>query len=583
MSPHSAPSRRRTDSARAVIAVIAVSLAAVAVACGPRGEVHSTTGAVVSSHQIASDIGAATLAAGGNAVDGAIATAFALAVVHPSAGNIGGGGFMIVRMADGTATTFDYREKAPGVSTPTMYLKPDGTINGAATDSGWRASGVPGTVRGLAMAHAKFGRLAWADLVRPAADLAERGFPLSTALAASLNRRVRGIFAPFPSSVAAYGKPGGGEWAEGDTLTLPQLARALHAIADSGPDAFYTGWIADSIDAQMRANKGTITKADLAAYRAVERAPVKGMFNGHEVIGMGPPSCGGIVIMLVLNQLEALGLDSLQRGTARYFHLRAEATRRAYLARARWLGDPDFTPMPTERLISDAVADSMALGIDRTRASSSLELGRDIVTDTVVESRETTHFSVVDAEGNAVSNTYTLEASYGSGLVVAGFLLNNEMGDFNQRPGYTNTAWAIGTPANVIAPGKRMLSSMSPVIVTKDNQLRLVTGSPGGRTIPNTTLDVILGVTLFDEGARKAVDAKRMHHQWMPDTLRIERGGATPAVAAALRAMGHAVRDSSGVQGDAHTIVYDATTRTSMAAADRRSPDSGVGVPRKPE
>jgi gamma-glutamyltranspeptidase/glutathione hydrolase len=576
MSPHSAPLRR--SAARALIAV-SLLLAA----CGPRGEIHSTTGAVVSSHQIASDVGAAALAAGGNAVDGAIATAFALAVVHPSAGNIGGGGFMVVRMADGTATTFDYREKAPGVSTPTMYLKPDGTINGAATDSGWRASGVPGTVRGLAMAHARFGKLAWGDLVRPSADLAERGFPLSAALARSLNRRVDSLFAPFPSSVAAYGKPGGGRWAEGDTLRLPQLARALRAIAESGPDAFYTGWIADSIDAQMRANGGTITKADLAAYQAVERAPVRGTFHGHEIIGMGPPSSGGAVILMVLNQLEALGVDSLRRGTAQYFHLRAEATRRAYLERARWLGDPDFTPMPTERLVSDAFGDSLAKSIDRTKASSSLALGGDIVTDVIGESKETTHFSVVDAAGNAVSNTYTLEASYGSGLVVAGFLLNNEMGDFNQRPGYTSTGSAIGTPPNVIAPGKRMLSSMSPVIVTKDGQLRLVTGSPGGRTIPNTTLDVVLGVTLFDEGARRAVDAKRMHHQWMPDTLRIERGGATPAVAAALRAMGHAVRDSSGVQGDAHTIVYDATTRMSMAANDRRSPDSGVGVPRKPE
>jgi gamma-glutamyltranspeptidase/glutathione hydrolase len=564
-------------------AALAAALLSVAVACAPRipeGEVHSTTGAVVSSSQLASHIGAAAIAAGGNAVDGAVATAFALAVTHPSAGNIGGGGFMVIRLADGTATTIDYREKAPLSATPTMYLNRDGSINAAATDSGWRASGVPGTVRGLAMAHAKYGKRPWADLVRPSAELAERGFPLSTALAAALNRRIAGSFKPFPTSVAAYGKPGGGEWAAGDTLRLPQLARALHVIADQGPDAFYTGWIADSIDAQMRANRGTIRKADLAAYQAVERAPVRGAFMGHELIGMGPPSSGGMVMLMVLQQLEALGVAGMAPDSTPFLHRRAEATRRAFLERARWMGDVDFVPVPVERLASRAQAESLARTIDVARASSSLELGRDIVTDDGAESKETTHFSVVDAEGNAVSNTYTLEASYGSSLVVAGFLLNNEMGDFNQRPGYTNTQSAIGTPTNVIAPGKRMLSSMSPTIVTKDGQLRLVTGSPGGRTIPNTTLDVVLGVTLFGRGARAAVDAPRMHHQWMPDRLSIEAGAASPGVIEELKALGHEVREGRAAsQGEAHTIVYDAAARKAMAAADRRGSDAGVGVP----
>ncbi|MFN0099387.1 MAG: gamma-glutamyltransferase [Gemmatimonadaceae bacterium] len=562
--------------------ILVAALTAGAVACGkaaapPTDVVSSTTGVVVSAHHLASDIGAATLAKGGNAVDAAIATAFGLAVTYPAAGNIGGGGFMIIRLADGSATTIDYREKAPLAATATMYLNKNGTRNEAATDSGWRAPGVPGTVAGLAMAHAKHGSLAWRDLVTPSAELAERGFPLSAALADELNWVIKSIFAPFPTSVAAYGKSDGSAWKAGDTLKLPQLARALRAIADSGPAAFYTGWIADSIAAQMRTNRGLITKADLAKYAAVERAPVRGTFNGHEIIGMAPPSSGGTVMISVLNQLEAGGLDGLTRTSARYLHRRAEASRRAFLERARWLGDPDFNDsIPLTRLLSKEYAASLVAATDSSKATSSLTLGADIVTDRG-ESMQTTHFSVVDGEGNAVSNTYTLESGYGSGVVVAGFLLNNEMGDFNKKPGYTNTGWAIGTAANVIVPEKRMLSSMSPTIVTKDGELRLVTGSPGGRTIPNTTLDVVLGVTLFGESIRAAVDAPRVHHQWMPDTLHLESGAASAEVVSALRAMGHAVKEQPArSQGDAHSIVFDAKTRTATAANDKRSSDSGA-------
>lgn len=565
----------------ATSSVLALTLLACAprTATTPADEVVSTRGVVVSAHHLASDAGAVVLAGGGNAVDAAVATAFTLAVTHPSAGNIGGGGFMVIRLTDGTATTIDYREQAPGASTATMYLHKDGSLNHAATDSGWRSPGVPGTVRGLAMAHAKFGKLPWADLVRPAAELAERGFVLSGALAGELNDQVAGVFAPFPSSVSTYGNPAGGRWSRGDTLRLPQLARALHAIAADGPSAFYTGWIADSIAAQMRAHRGLITKADLAAYAAVERAPVRGTFLGNEIIGMGPPSSGGTVIVEVLSQLEALGIEGMSRTSTRYLHLRIEAARRAYLDRARWMGDADFVAIPLDRLLSKAYANQLAASVDRARASRSIDLGADLVTDRG-ESKETTHFSVVDAEGNAVSNTYTLESSYGSGVVVAGFLLNNEMGDFNKKPGYTNTAWAIGTPANEIKPGKRMLSSMSPVIVTRDGALRLVTGSPGGRTIPNTVLDVILGVTAFNEGIRSAVDAPRVHHQWMPDTAYFEAWVATPAVLDSLRAMGHAVKvGSPRSQGDAHSILFDAATKTARAANDHRSPDSKASAP----
>jgi gamma-glutamyltranspeptidase/glutathione hydrolase len=573
---------RTVVAAVCIVAPLAASAQASASPASDTGVVASRRGVVVSVSGIASDVGASILARGGNAVDAAVATAFALAVTHPSAGNLGGGGFMIVRTSDGRATSFDYRERAPGASTKTMYLKPDGTIDRSLTRSGWLAPGVPGTVRGLAMAHRKFGKLPWADVVRPAARLASSGFPLSKALASSLNSVVARLMAPFPSSVAVYGKPGGGSWVEGDTIRLADLGRTLDAIATIGPDAFYSGWIADSIATQMKANGGLITKADLASYEAKERSPVRGTFNGYEVIAMGPPSSGGTVMLETLNILERFDVAKLNRWSADYLHLRIEAARRAYADRARFLGDPDFVSVPVARLTSKAYADTLAKGIKRDRASSSVEIGSDIVTVRAAESDETTHFSVVDADGNAVSNTYTLEGGYGSGVVVrgTGFILNNEMGDFNKKPGETNVGGDIGTPANLIAPGKRMLSSMSPAIVTRDGRLVLVTGSPGGRTIPNTVLDVVLGVTAFGESIRQAVDAPRLHHQWLPDSTTIESGQVSDATIAALRARGQAVRLSQGEQGDAHSIWVDTKTGIAYGAADRRSPDSKASAPR---
>jgi gamma-glutamyltranspeptidase/glutathione hydrolase len=553
--------------------------------------VESKTGLVVSVSAPASDIGAAILAKGGNAVDAAVATAFALAVTHPSAGNIGGGGFMIIRLPDGTATTIDYRERAPGKSTPTMYLGADGKIDRSLTARGWLAPGVPGTVRGLEMAHKKFGKLPWRDVVQPAADIATNGWILTRALSRSINSQLRndstgqpGKMARFPTSVAAYGKPGGGAWAEGDRIQLKDLGRALNEIATKGPDAFYTGWIADSIDAQMARNGGIISKADLKDYKAVERAPVRGKFLGHEIISMPPPSSGGIVMIETLNLMERMGVANLAPGSPEYMHRRIEAARRAYLDRARYLGDPDFVQVPVARLTSAAYADSLAKTISPTQAGNSAQLGADIVTVAATESEETTHFSVVDASGMAVSNTYTLEAGYGSGVVVGGtgIILNNEMGDFNKKPGETNLTGDIGTPANLIAPGKRMLSSMAPAIVTRNNQLLLVTGSPGGRTIPNTVLDVILGVTLFKRDVRAAVDAPRMHHQWLPDTTSIEMNGMTPEAFNALRAMGHkAALSRSAGQGDAHSILFDAATKTAYGANDRRTADSKASKPQK--
>jgi gamma-glutamyltranspeptidase len=543
------------------------------------GFVASKRGVVVSVSAPASDVGAAILARGGNAVDAAVATAFALAVTHPSAGNLGGGGFMVIRMPDGTATTIDYRERAPLKATATMFA-PGGTLIRALGDTGWLAAGVPGTVRGLELAHSKFGKLPWVDVVRPAAELAARGWPLSPALARSIGGFVGRRGGGYPSTVEAYGKRGGGDWVAGDTIRLPALAHTLDEIARRGASVFYTGWIADSIDAQSRANHGLIAKADLAAYKAVERPPVRGKFLGYDIVAMGPSSSGGQIVIETLNMLEALGVATMDRQSARYLFARIETARRAYYDRARWLGDADFVKVPLDRLLSKTYAESLAKAIDLSHATSSVDLGRDILAGTH-ESDETTHFSVVDGAGMAVSNTFTLQGGFGNGIVIrgAGFLMNNEMGDFNRLPGETNVRGDIGTPANVIEPGKRMLSAMSPLIISRNGALFMVTGSPGGRTIPNTVIDVILGATAFHQNVRDAVDAPRVHHQWLPDTTRIEAGGASEAVLAELRAKGERVGVGGRGQGDAHSIMYDSDSHTAYGANDRRTPDSKASAP----
>jgi len=542
--------------------------------------VTSRDGMVITTSAPASDVGAAILKKGGNAVDAAVATAFALAVTHPSAGNIGGGGFMVIRLADGSSTTVDYRERAPMRSTQTMYLDSTGKIARHLTATGYLAPGVPGTVRGLALAHSKFGKLAWKDDVMPAVELAEKGFVLSPALARSLNREIDSSMARYPASVAAYGKPGSGQWVAGDTIVLRDLGRTLRAIATRGPNAFYTGWIADSIAATMSRNGGLISKRDLAAYQAKMRTPLHGSYRGYDLITMPPPTSGGVTMLEMLNILERFDLAKLGDLSPAALHVEIEAMRRGYLDRARYLGDPDFVKMPIARLTSKTYAKSLAASIDPSHASSSVELGRDIVTQVAsTEDDETTQFSIVDGAGNAGSNTFTLEGGFGSHVVVdgAGFILNNEMGDFNKKPGETNLTGDIGTAANLIAPGKRMLSSMSPTIVTKNGKLFMVTGSPGGRTIINTVMEIVLGVIDFGLDARQAVDSPRFHHQWLPDTVTFERNAIPDSVASQLRAMGHAVKFGRGVQGDGHTIVV----RDGVAAGanDHRSPDSKVSVP----
>jgi gamma-glutamyltranspeptidase/glutathione hydrolase len=564
---------------RTLLSVALVFVASLAPRAQPDLGVPSKDGLVVCVSAPACDAGATILAKGGNAVDAAVATAFALAVTHPSAGNIGGGGFMIVRTPSGDVTTFDYREKAPERSTQTMYLGADGQIVRGLTAAGYLAPGVPGTVRGLERAHRKFGKMPWKDVVAPSVALAG-GFTMSAGLARGLNREVQGPMAPFAASVSAFAKPGGGEWAEGDRLIQGDLGKTLAAIGEGGADAFYKGWIADRIADDMKANGGIISKADLASYSARERAPVRGTYKGYDIVSMPPPSSGGVALVEMLNILERFDLKAKGLLTAPAVHLQIEAMRRAYLDRARHLGDPDFAEIPVARLTSKDYAKQAAASIDPGKASSSVALGKDIVTaPAAAEPDETTHFSVIDRHGLAVTSTYTLEGSYGSHVVVkgAGFLLNNEMGDFNKKPGETTVTGDIGTPANQIAPGKRMLSSMTPTMVVRDGRLVLLTGSPGGRTIINTVFAVVLGVTEYGLNGRQAVDLARLHHQWLPDRVTFEEGAVAEEVLAKLRDMGHDVRTQSR-QGDAHSI-WIAPDGTPYGVHDKRTPDSKASAP----
>jgi gamma-glutamyltranspeptidase/glutathione hydrolase len=526
---------------------------------------------VVSASAIASDAGRNVLAAGGNAVDAAIATGFALAVTYPAAGNIGGGGFMVIRMPDGNATTIDFREMAPRAATPEMFTDSVGAYSSRIHHNSHRAVGVPGTVAGFALAHKKYGRTEWARLVSPAVALAGDGFVTPPGLARSLKGFI-GRGNPYPASVAAYSK-NGVAYEAGERMRLPDLAATLTRIRDRGADGFYRGETARLIAEEMRRGGGLITEEDLANYVAKERAPVRGTYRGYDIISMAPPSSGGVAMIEMLNILEGFDLAAAGHNSPKYVHLVAESMRRAFLDRARYLGDPDFSSPPLTRLTSKTYAAELRRTIqpDRATPSAPTQIAQ------AYESPETTHYSVVDASGMAVSVTYTLEAGYGLGAVVAGagFLLNNEMGDFNGKPGVTDTTGLVGTEANLAKPGKRMLSSMTPTIIAKDGKLVAVVGSPGGRTIINTVLQVVLNQIDFGMSIQDAVNAPRFHHQWLPDRIGTEKDALSPATIAALEAMGHRVR-AGGTQGTAHSIQIDPRTGRRIGAPDPRDSDAGA-------
>lgn len=531
------------------------------------GAVEAANGMVVSVSAPASEVGCAVLRRGGNAVDAAVATAFALAVTWPEAGNVGGGGFMVVHPGGrGVPTVIEYRETAPAAATPTMFAPDDSWY-------GYKVIGVPGTVRGLALAHQCFGRLPWRDVVVPAVRLAAGGFAIDGALATSLNRVVS-TSPEFPELRRVYGKDGTPIWKAGNRLVQQDLAWTLGLLAEEGPEAFYRGPIADCIVAEMRAGGGLLTAADLAAYRADADFPVCGTYRGHEVYAPPPPSSGGICLVQMLNILENFDLRRLGRWSPETLHLIIEAMRRAYCDRARYLGDPDFVRIP-EYLTSKEYARDLARGINRDRATRSEDLAEGI--PLVREGDSTTHFSVIDRDGMAVSNTSSLERAFGSRVVVrgTGVLLNDEMIDFNWRAGVTDRDGTIGTGPNRIAPGKRMLSSQTPAIVTRDGKVVLVTGSPGYRTIINTVLCVVLNVIEFGIDVQAAVDAPRLHHQWFPDITWFEGADKHAAVVQRLHALGHLVFTAR--HGDAHTIWVDPETGRYHGAVDRRISGEAVG------
>jgi gamma-glutamyltranspeptidase/glutathione hydrolase len=548
--------------------VLLLSLAP-AVSAQPKAEtVESKGGVVVCVSPPAAEVGLAILKKGGNAVDAAVAVAFAEAVTWPEAGNIGGGGFMMVSAPGKEPTFFDYRETAPAAA------KADLLADGKVTTYSHKAAGVPGTVRGMAMAHQKFGKLPWRDVVLPAVSLAEDGFAINGVLASGLNQVLGSTRTTNKEFKRVYGKPDGGKWQPGDRLVLKDLGRTLRLIAEHGADAFYTGELAALLEKEMVAGGGLITRADLAAYAAKERKPIVANYRGYTIYGPPPPSSGGIGVAETLNMLENFELKMYGRWSPETNHLMIEAMKRSYADRARYLGDPDFVKIP-DNLTSKEYAKKLAASIDLTRATPSERIAPEITLDK--ESDSTTHFSIIDRDGMAVSNTYTLENSYGNHVVVpgAGYLLNNEMTDFNHKPGLTTRNGLIGTRPNLIEPGKRMLSSMTPVIVAKDGKTVLVTGSPGGRTIINTVLCIVVNVTDFEMTAAEAVAAPRLHHQWFPDVARMEGLKEHSLLSAKLEAMGHKVTGHS--QGDAHSIAVDPRTGVRTGAADKRRDGKAVG------
>jgi len=473
---------------------------------------------VVTRETNATDAGVAILRAGGNAIDAAAAVGFALAVTHPSAGNLGGGGFMLIRFADGRTTFIDFRERAPLHSTRDMYLDKAGNPT---RDSlvGWRAAGVPGTARGLELAQRKYGKAKWADVVAPSVKLAREGFAVSYGLAQGLKSAKN--LAQFPESKRIFHKAGAFHQV-GDKLVQPELAAVLERIQKAGARDFYEGETARLLSAEMAKNGGLVTLDDLKQYQAAERKPLEGMYRGYKILTAPPPSSGGIGILQMLAVLEKTGYESQGAGSAHAIHYTAEAMRRYYADRAEHLGDPDFWPVPVSKLLSPVYVNKLRASIDPAKATSSdaVKAG-DLKT---MESTETTHYSIVDSEGNCVAVTYTLNGSYGSGVTVPGlgFLLNNEMDDFSVKPGSPNMYGAIGGEANAIAPRKRPLSSMSPSIVLKDGKPFLVVGTPGGTRILTSVMQVIQNVIDFKMNVQDAVNYPRFHHQWRPDKLQME-------------------------------------------------------------
>jgi gamma-glutamyltranspeptidase/glutathione hydrolase len=561
--------------------IAALVLASPLASFGQRTAIEGEHGVVASVHGLASQAGIEIMKKGGNAVDAAVATGFALAVVFPYAGNLGGGGFMMIHLADGRDVAIDYREVAPAAASRDMYLDAQGRlIKGAGGSlSGWRASGVPGTVAGFAQAFEKYGsrKVTWAEVIEPARRLAAEGHIVTQGTAAAF-REFGARFEPFADSKRIF-LAGGAYLKTGDLWRQPELAATLARIQRDGAREFYEGETARMVADAMAKNGGTIALADLKGYHAVERTPLRGTYRGYEIVTMPPPSSGGIALLQMLGMIEPFDVKGLGYHSAAEVHLFTEVMRRAFRDRAEYLGDPDFVKVPVAGLLDRAYIAHLMQNFDPAKATPSADLAPGGPAGWVapVETGETTHFSVIDAAGNAVSNTYTLNGAFGSCVTIpgAGFLMNNEMDDFTTKLGEKNLYGLIQGPANSIAPGKRPLSSMTPTFVLKDGHLVLATGSPGGSTIITVVFNVITNVLDHGMTIRQAVDAPRFHHQWMPDVLAYERNGLSPDTVALLKARGQHVDERDNlIISDAETVTIDPKTGARQGASDIRKPDS---------
>jgi gamma-glutamyltranspeptidase/glutathione hydrolase len=530
---------------------------------------------VVTTDELASQVGVDVLRAGGNAVDAAVAIQFALAVVNPEAGNIGGGGFLVLREADGATATLDFRERAPAAATRDMFLDEAGNLTDRSV-VGHLAVAVPGTVRGIWEAHQRYGTLPWAELLAPAVRLAD-GFPVRPRFLHSLGPDMVEALSAFPASAAQFLPRDGQPPVLGDTLRQTDLAATLRRIQGEGPDGFYAGETADLIVAEMERGGGIVTHQDLAEYRAAWREAITFIYRDHTVISMPPSSSGGVTMAEIAHILEAYDLAAQSWHGAEMVHLYAEAWKRAYADRNHYLGDPDFVDMPLERMASREYAALRAAGISTARATPADEVGPGL--DLPAESENTTHYSVVDAMGNAVAVTTTINSWYGSKVTVsgAGFVLNNEMDDFAAKPGTPNQFGLVQGESNAVAPGKRMLSAMTPsIVVGPSGRLRMVTGTPGGSTIITTVFQTISNVLDFGMNVAQAVHAPRVHHQHLPDQIYYEPGGLDASVVAQLRDMGHTVVERPGMSGDAQVILVG-ETGTLFGWSDPRRGGTALG------
>jgi len=540
----------------------------------PRQPVAGTHGMVVSAERYASQAGVEILNDGGNAVDAAVAVGFALAVTYPQAGNIGGGGFMVIRFSDGKSTTLDYREKAPAGATRNMYLDESGNAVAARSREGYFSVGVPGSVAGMLLALERYGTMK-REAVIAAALRYTRGFAINRVLARDLNGEAKRL-AQYPGTKKLFVRSDR-PFVEGDTLVQPDLEKTLGRIVERGTAGFYEGPTADAIVAEMARGGGLITKRDLESYGAVERPPVKGRYRGYDIISMGPPSSGGIMLIQLLNLLERYDLAGSGFGSSRTISLMAEAMKLAYADRAEFMGDADFSPVPTERLVSKEYADIRARLIDTLAATPSSKISHGAIPRE--EGTHTTHYSVADRWGNVVSVTTTINSDFGAGIVVdgAGFFLNNEMDDFSAKPGVLNQFGLLGTDANAVQPNKRMLSSMTPTILVKDGKPFMIIGSPGGATIMTTVLQVVVNVIDHGMNIQEAIDAPRIHHQWYPDKLMYEHHSLPQDVVDNLRKKGYDVVERPGYQGLAQGIVIDPRSGIFYGATDPRGSGAAIG------